>query len=491
MRIIHTNNVDFDIDNNGEISRRSTWHVMPDENYFVSGSWTDFRPLVEQWAGSVGDSWRLPTPDSQNYTEDSQFIVGKISFRSIARHIYEVEYSGYKKHLSAEMVGGVTESVNNSDERTKTAVWKVHADSLDNWIPAIGDVLNWAGSDFICEDIQLQKHADNEWEVKISAKDTSVMMIGQPDFSRSDDYESIRKAKWRVGIHAFEDFITAHDINSDASGWAGEAYYVSDIEVSTYGKIAYYVTLEARQVMTRLLEVKRQESFSGYDSDGNIDKVVNWTSRWRIHRDSLSDFENITGQSAEEWSTSGTIITKVEPVRVTDLIYEVTMEAEELENSGVSAASYSLDNRSKLANRKDIFCKEVDYVLTAAQCGWYEEAKGKFEKIPDWTPAKQCPFITSSNLDIEMINTKLKCVFVSEVSFLRGRSKAHVKMNLDWSRISRVESRVAGVTGSWLKKNFDTEELFDNEGKRWTKIIRSYIHAPAGFEWNTSYGEHK
>jgi hypothetical protein len=210
-----------------------------------------------------------------------------------------------------------------------------------------------------------------------------------------------------------------------------------------------------------------------------------------VHRDSLIDFEDRTGQSAEDWSAPDTIITKVDPVRVTDMIYEVTMEAQELDNSGTNAANYTLDNRSKLANRKDIFCREVDYVLNASQCGWYEDSKGKFEKIPDWDPGKQCPFLTSVNLNLEMINTKLKCVFVSEVSFLRGRSKAHVKMNLDWSRASRIASRVAGVTGSWLKKNFDTEELFDNEGKRWTKIIRSYIHAPAGFQWNSGYGEHK
>lgn len=488
MRTAHYNNIDFNIDADGNITRRSTWHVMPDAGGTVEDEWPNLREQVFQWAGNIGDAWRLPGADSESYMEDPAYIISEISCKSLARYMYEVAYTGRKKHLVAAISGRINENINNAGEHSKSATWLVHAESLSGWLPQIGDVLNWAGSDFLCEDIQMQKRADNEWEVKLSAKDMSVMMIGNPDFSYNSSHESVKQAKWRVGLEAYGDFMGNHSINSDASAWAGDGYYISDIQVAAYGKIAYYVTLKARYAETRLLDVKRHETFDGYDADGKINRVVNWTGNWRVHRDNLSDFENKAGESAADWAGAGTLITKVTPARITDLIYEVSMEAREPEASGNAALDFNLDDRSNLRSRVDIHCKEIDYMLSAAECGWHENSRGQYEEIPDWDAGKFCPFVTSAPLPAEMIGAKLKCVFVSEVRFLKGRSKAHLRMNLEWSRTPRVESEVAGIGGSWLKHSFNTEELFDNEGKRWTKIIRTYIHTPAGRQWNDNYG---
>jgi len=491
MQFLHQNNIDFNIDSNGEISRSGVWHATLDEGAAVDTEWLNFRSQVEAWAGVVGDDWRVPDVDSATYTEDTNFIISKVNFKSLNRYMYEVSYEGHKKHLTAELIGGVNETINSSSEHSKSATWKIHADSLAGWLPAIGDVLAWAGNDFLCENIQLQEHADHEWEVKITAKDMSVMMVGNPTFSRTNEHESVRKAKWRVSLDAYDDFISSNGINSDASSWAGSAYYISDIQVSPHGKIAYYISLEARYVETRLLSVKHSEAFNGYDVDGKIKRVIIWTGRWRVHYDNLSDFENRVGESAEEWAIAGAIITKVDPVRVTDLIYEVSMEAREPESSGESASEFNMDDRSRLGRRVDIFCKEVDFMLGASDCGWHKNSQGQFEEIPEWDFNTQCPFITTSPLPSEIIDTNLKCVFVSKTTFLRGRSKAHVRMNLDWSRTPRIVTSVTGIMGSWLKQSFDTEEVFDNEGKRWTKIIRSYMHAPSNCIWNSNYGGHK
>jgi hypothetical protein len=490
MKISHKNNVDFNIDSNGEVSRRSSWHLMLNEGLAVDSEWLNLRGQAELWAGAVGDAWRLPDADSETYTEDADFIISGITFKALSRYMYEVSYTGHKKHLTAEIIGGISETLNSYSEHSKSATWMVHVDSLTGWLPQIGDVLVWAGDDFLCENINLQERASGEWEVKITAKDMSVMMIGKATFSRNSNHDSIRKAKWRVSIDAYDDFIANSAINSDASSWAGDAYYISDIQVSLNGKIAYYISLEARYAETRLLSVKHSEAFNGYDSDGKINKIVIWTGRWRVHKDNLLDFENRVGESAEDWTISDTIITKVDPVRVTDLIYEVVMEAKELKNSGDNA-DFNMDDRSKLGQRIDIICKEVDYILGASECGWNKNSQGQFEMIPEWDAQKLCPFVSIIPLPAEMIDANLKCVFVSKTTFLRGRSKAHVRMNLDWSRTPRIVSSVAGVMGSWLKQSFDTEELFDNEGKRWTKIIRSYIHTPADYAWNSNYGGHK
>lgn len=491
MRVLHYNNVDFNIDSNGEVSRRSVWHLSLSEGAVVDTGWQGMRAMAEGWAGDIGDDWRLPDSGSTAYTDDTDFIISEITFKSLNRYMYEVSYTGHKKHLTAEIIGGVSEQINNSSEHSKNATWKVNSDSLSGWLPKIGDVLDWAGNDFLCEDIQLQERASDEWEIKISAKDMSVMMIGNPTFSRNSSHESVRKAKWRVNLDTYDDFIASNSINSDASSWAGSAYYVSDIQVSPHGKIAYYVSLEAQYAETRLLSVKHSEAFNGYNSDGTINKVIVWTGRWRVHSDNLPDFENRVGESAADWSIPGAIITKVDPVRVTDLIYEVVMEAKEPDNSGASALEFNMDERSRLGSRVDIICKEVDYILNASDCGWNKNSEGKYEEIPEWEAPKLCPFTSTTTLPVEMIDANLKCVLVSKTTFLRGRSKAHVRMNLNWSRTPRVITSVVGISGSWLKQNFETEELFDNEGKRWTKVIRSYIHTPLNYIWNSNYGGHK
>ena len=491
MQVLHQNNIDFNVDSNGKVNRRSVWQVGLEESAVVDTEWVDLREQIETWAGAVGDDWRLPDVGSATYIEDSDYLISEITFKSLNRYMYEVSYVGHKKHLTAEIIGGISETINSFSEHSKSATWKVHADSLVGWLPQIGDVLVWAGTDFLCENIDLQEHADNEWEVKITGKDMSVMMIGNPTFSRTNDHESVRKAKWRVSLDAYDDFITNNAINSDASSWAGSAYYVSDIQVNPHGKIAYYISLEARYVETRLLSVKHSEAFNGYDADGKINSVIIWTGNWRVHYDNLSDFENKVGESAEEWAIAGAIITKVDPLRVTDLIYEVSMEAREPENSGGNAIEFNMDDRSRLGRRVDIICKEVDFMLDANNCGWHKNPQGQYEEIPEWDAQTQCPFTSISPLPPEMIDANLKCVFVSKTTFLRGRSKAHVRMNLNWSREPRLVVSVAGVMGSWLKQSFDTEEVFDNEGKRWTKIIRSYMHSPADYDWNSNYGGHK
>ena len=165
--------------------------------------------------------------------------------------------------------------------------------------------MDWSGSNFLCEDIQLQEHASGEWEVKLSAKDMSVMMIGNPTLSHNSSHESVRQAKWRVNQDSYSEFIANNAINSDASSWAGSAYYVTDIQVSPYGQIAYYITIEAQYAETRLLSVNHSEAFNGYNADGGINKVIVWTGRWRVHRDNLSSFSGRVGESAAEWSTNG------------------------------------------------------------------------------------------------------------------------------------------------------------------------------------------
>ena len=136
MRIMHKSNIDFSVDNTGKITRKSTWNILPDNN--VLNDWPAFAEAARVWAGKIGDKWRIPTADSQGYTEDDNYVITDINFSSDARFIYNVEYQGAKKNLTVQQIGGVDIEINENDERTKTAHWLIHAEGLNNWLPKRG-----------------------------------------------------------------------------------------------------------------------------------------------------------------------------------------------------------------------------------------------------------------------------------------------------------------------------------------------------------------
>ena len=83
MRAVHYNNIDFSIDRDGRIGRASTWHVMDDGT--LSGNWHGLRERVKAWAGKPGDDWRIPDADSVGYTEDADYVIDSIRFKSLSR----------------------------------------------------------------------------------------------------------------------------------------------------------------------------------------------------------------------------------------------------------------------------------------------------------------------------------------------------------------------------------------------------------------------
>ncbi|MHB9138631.1 MAG: hypothetical protein ACYC4Q_04420, partial [Victivallaceae bacterium] len=190
MKIIHPKNIDFSIGDNGSIIRTGTWRVKPGEESNIIEERSGFRQEVEAWAGKIGDAFRVPMADLQGYAEDPEYLVAGISFKSVEFSIYDVTFTGQKKHLTATMIGGISESITLFGERERSARWMVHADSLSGWLPKIGDTLNWAGADYRCESIISQQLSCGEWDVTLKARDTSVLMLGNPSFKRNSNLES-------------------------------------------------------------------------------------------------------------------------------------------------------------------------------------------------------------------------------------------------------------------------------------------------------------
>jgi hypothetical protein len=488
MRILHYNNIDFNIDKDGQIIRQSTWHVMPDADVNVEADWVTFQDEIAGWAGKVGDNYRVPGANSQSYTEDPEYIITGISFKALSRYMYDVSYTGTRKHVTAEMIGGISESINNSEEREKSAKWLIHADSIDGWLPAIGIKLDWAGDTYSCENIRKQELSYGEWEVSITAKDMSIQAIGNPTLSRNNSAESVKTGRWRVNNEEYETFLATHDINSDASNWAGANYYVTNVSSQPLGKLGYYVTLEAKEVKARMLEVKRTETFEGYDIGGFLKKSVSWISRWRVHKDQKEDFENIVGNSAEEWADYGAVVMKVDPVRINDMEYEYVLEASNPKFSTSFSYNYDTDDRSNLSCRTDLDVINADYILDAAACGWSQQADGSYKAISGWEPKKQCPVVTSEKLPVSEINKNHKTILAVQTKYLRGNSKSQVSQLKEWNNSNRIYYKNIGDNyGGWLKESLETENIFDNEGQKWVKLTKKYRFPPKNYTWNSTY----
>jgi len=491
MQIVHYNHFDFDIDPAGRITRKSTWHVMPDRD--VTTDWTAFGEAVKTWAGKLGDAWRLPTANSQDYTTDNDYVVTAISCKARARYMYEVTFTGQLHALTATQLGQTEITVNDNGEKEKSARWLVHADSLDAFLPRPGDVLSWAGELYLCGQISCRDVGGKRYEVSLRARDMAVLQVGLPTFKRTALLESVKTAKWRVAASAYDEFLAAHDVDADASSWAGDGYYVTSVSASPIGKCGYYVTLEAKHIAVRLIDVKRAVRFLCFNNDGSVANEVIYTGRWQVHKDSLDDFNVLSGTSAADWADDGFIVTAIEPTRLSATEYQITLTARSPACQLQFAPIY--DDRSNLSARKDVKVDLSEFKLTPEQCGWTQQ-NGSWIKLnklqsSSWT-ARYCPLTTSTELDWSLTQTPLRTTTVAVTEYKRGQVSLYVKTLAEWNESDILNNyTLCNDTGSWRKLHQESELILDNLGKFWTKITRHYQKAPGSFSWNASYAGFK
>ncbi len=491
MRITHYNNIDFSIDDKGNLSRKSIWHVMDDDSA-SGGDWTGLRDLVEEWAGSPGEDWRVPGSNSQSFTLDDSCVVTGIEFKAISRFMYEVEFTGTKKHLTAEMIGNPDIHTNQFAETEKSAKWRVHADSVDDLLPTIGDVLSWSGDLYMCAKIDCQSREGGEYDVTLRAKDMSVLMIGNPVFTRNNKLESEKSAKWRVSTSVYDEFIENYDVNSNASSWAGDGYYVIGLNAEPVGALGYYVEVRARHIGVKLLDISKTVEHNGYSNLGSLKTTVVYTGKWQVHVDSQEQFDDLCGESAEDWAEDGFTVVSVNPVRISEIEYEYTLKARELD-SDTSDLNYEYDPRDDLSSRNDVTAFPSEFTLSPEQCGWMCQ-NGNYIKINEyetdsWDSDTDCPINSSGELDRSLINRTLPTLGLEEVNYYKGNGNKYVSKLASWDSSSSVLNSytIGNYSGSWRKMGQKSSMELDNEGETWTKITRYYQKAPGNYSWNSSY----
>lgn len=524
MKVLHQNNIDFAISENGEITCSSIWELICDS----IEDWDGMEAAVKSWAGNTGEGWRIPDADSEGYTVDTTRVITGIECKAKSRWIYEVSFKGRARDIEARMID-FAETINNRDERQKSATWSIDGDSLDAFLPAIGAVLTWAGTFFYCDNISSKKVGISEgrYEVTIIAIDLSTVMLGNPSFSRNSKYESTKSATWKVSNSAYAAFIEGHDVNSDASSWAGSDYFVTSIKAEPRGKLGYDITVEAKHVGVRCIETRRDETLKAYDISGNAIREVKWSGRWQVNKDGLEEFKNLTGSSASDWADEGYIVSKVSPSQVSDVEYEVSIEATNPDDFQSSNKDSMIDDRSKLSSRVDVNPGTREIILTEKQCGWMKEKPFKtgnsgvltdedtpeiwkpivstrmYAKLPDdsakqsvWKASRDCPFTIQGGdnnyIDLKYANKPFQCVCLEYTKYSKGDPAA--QLGQLQTRIASMgtmiqSKNINGLNASWKRAGYAVEKILDNKGDPWWKETYTMIAAPNNWTWSTTYHE--
>jgi hypothetical protein len=222
---------------------------------------------------------------------------------------------------------------------------------------------------------------------------------------------------------------------------------------------------------------------------------ISYTGRWQVHKDSIEDFQGRIGGDASEWAQDGFIVYDVDPVQVSDVEYEVSMEAKDptSDTQGIADAS-TLDDKSDLASRDEAVPVVTEMKLSMRECGWKHSKDTPTEiteiyKEATWNYTKECPFIRDSKEDVLPEGTWNKNIRLSGLRrtyFLRNDPKLYVA---DVNDIKFFNGKLAGtnITGSWRSGTPQVSADTNNEGELWTRVTIDWWMAPDGQIWNPSY----
>jgi hypothetical protein len=370
----------------------------------------NLQKCAENWAGGPGAPFRVPDDDGRA-VELPEVRIETLDIVMIDPEHCEVCLHGRRLGLELESAAsGFTEYFDRDGGHRKRAKFKVTGADPAALFPAVGDPVDWAGEDFICEALQLTNLAGDDWEVAV----------------------------------------------------------------------------EARKVVTRMLDCVRSENFAGFDRAGLPRRNITYRSRWLVRAADLASFELLSGSGAP-WAAADAMLTAVMPKALSAGEYEVEMEAQAFGNPDLFRR-YGGDDRSNLAGRVDVSAELCDFLITPEMAGYVAHPSGGWMPDPNWDGTRSCPFAATAALDPNMVNAVAKTVILTERRHRAGTLDHNLDYLTDWAAGPRLfDGSVGGIPGPFLKIDLDSEEVFDNLGMRWTRFTGKYQMAPGSFAWNPDY----
>lgn len=475
------------VDGENGWSLNTQWLLQPEIIPATADALNRWQEEVKAWLPNPGDPWRLPA-DDRPYAEDGYWTVAKVRTEEVKDsplHICRVVVSGVPGGAEAAVERvKASENYSASGEHFRTSAWLVPAAALGEWLPEVGENLDWDGGRFCCSAINMQERDGGRWQVEIKAVDLDVEPPPEITYRRNHDFETEKYGTWRVAANALDAFRAANDVNSVAE-WAGPSYRIIDCRIEPGSANIYRVSLTARDINVRLIGVTRSERFIGFTAKKKVRRRVVWESRWRVHKNHLRRFENITGAAAGSWTGCNSVVVSSKSRRLSDYEFEYLLTAVPRRNSMYEVSS---DDRSDLSGRIDISGELAEMILSPEQCGWRRGVSGELTEIPSWNPLRECPLATQGPLPANMVEAPLKTLIASETRYFRFKTFTLLSHIDNWMISGRVWfGTVGGVSARWLKEDIINEIITDDSGETWRKVTCIYRQPPTGYNWNGTY----
>lgn len=484
MHVQFLNSPAFAIDENGQLSRSAVWLLSCDNTE------DDVVKSAEQWAGSINAPWRVPATDGQSYTLDESSVITRINCKPLDSRSCEVTFYGVDP-AAADTLQIIPDSFKFERRKDltehKSAQFKFNGNA-ETMLPAIGDTLDWAGSNYRCEAVSVKTRTNGSSIASIEAVNTAITSAGAVTSIESSDFRQIKSADWLLLPEALEDFLNANQLHA-AAAWAGENYYISSIKTQSADSAnRTLVTLQARYSDMKMIEVLRHEEVVAMENFYDVPKTLQvWTSIWRARAEDKAIFESMLGSSAGEWTGNyNTIVNKVEPKRISDQEYEYTLEARYPEDIGKSP-NFRDWRDDDLPDRVEYYIRTGSLRMSAVQCGYSYRSNGNYVMLNRWQPQLQCPLDTTAPLPVNWINQPVKILEVVEVSYQRGSSTENLFAYTDFFSNRTFLGYVGNIYGSFLCHDLDIDDVTDSRNREFTRITKIYRLAPVNRQWNQFY----
>ena len=467
---------------------RSSWLLQPRKIPASQVSLQEWYSAVRSWLPRPGDPWREASDSRQGYAVNTQWIVSEASaeeLKGVSTRTFRITIiANPGENIHIERRNKTVETFTDKGEHLRSASWLISENVMEEWLPEVGSELQWQGGNFLCRHIELKEVSPFLWNVEISAVNMDIEPPAEIAFRRNHDFETEKYGTWRVRENALEAFKAANDINSPAP-WAGDSFKITDMEITPSVAGICSVSLTARDINVRLIGVTRNERFIGFTEKKKVRRKITWKSQWRVHKNSLRRFANITGKSARSWTGSNSVVISSDSKRLSDYEFEYILQAVPRKNS-----MYEIDNddKSDLSGRIDISAEIVEMILPPEQCGWWRNAYGVLEEIPDWNPAVECPFATEAPLPKNLVEVPLKTLQVVETRYFRDKNFTLIPRIDHWMAGGRVwYGMIDKQVALWLKEEIYNDIVTDDSGDTWRKVSCVFRLPPVGFQWNKTY----
>lgn len=469
----------WSIDRDGIITIGTTWmcyrDTSGDDTKNAVLGWLKFQEEVAEFAGKPGDKYKLPTAgdtdvEATEYTETDTFLVQEVNYTAVeGRTHYEVTFTNVQNLGVMARIGEIESSVNENNERTKTARYRAYLGStitLDELMLESGTVTDWAGTPYLIESSEYTAEGPRMYTITITAKEMTSMMIGLPTESKDSFGNSTVSVVWRYARDVYEGMDKPVQ-GTDAADYIGglQGYIIQSVEAQPHGVLGYHVSITAvsQREHTRISSSRRDildTKTGGYYTE--------WESNFQA---SQPEIESLTGQPFKSIDVKSLLPEGVEfsgNVRDINFTERIT---------GSYDVNVRMSNQREDAQKDDYAddwnaqVSQHEFVLTEEQAGWGKTPSGELFELND-PPTTRFTYTQSPSSLVEMMTASAQVTIDEAEKKVLAAIKNRGTIGYD--KISGVQ----GFIGDSIKWLSPTEIAAIQDLKKvQTIMLEGFVHA--------------